>query len=154
MNLPKWISIVPFTGDTSKGYWKVTDAEYFDPGNTNVYAMAYNQDGTPAMNGKAVQTNGGVTMLPFHLNDQGQAEASFNMTSDSSFDPNKGQVGPYSIAMFGNTDVVKGIGLPLRQHVSLRVTFQWTVGGTPPVGDYVTHAEFEAFKQGLRDALK
>lgn len=148
MNLPTWIQIIPFTGDKSKGYWRITDAVYEDPGNTNVYAFAFNADGTPSLNSQAVQKNGGTTSLPFHTNSQGQAEASFNMTGDSSFDPNKGQRGPYSLAMFGQSDVASGMGLPLRQHVSVRFTFQWTVGPTPPPpppppGDYVTHAEFE-----------
>lgn len=156
--LPVWITLVRFAGDQSKGYWHITNIDYLeDPGaNCNVYAIAFDEKGQPAFNSKAVQRfpnwdkPDATVLLDFNPNSLGQAVASFNMDGNgSSFDPGKGEVGPQSIAMFGNSDRVDGIGLPLRRHVTVTVTFQWAIGAPvpptpPPTGDFVTHAEFRA----------
>ncbi len=169
--VPQWISVVRFTGDASKDYWRITDTEYLedDGANCNVYAIAFNEKGLPAFNSKAEQRFPSWDhpderiLLPFTMNGVGQASASFNMNGDgSSFDPGKNQVGPQSLAMFGNSDRIDGIGLPLRRHVTLTVTFQFTKGSAtpppppapPPTGDYVTRAELAALKQSLIDALR
>jgi len=47
----------------------------------------------------------------------------FDMSGDSSFDPNKNQAGPYTIFIRGGDKVV-GLGLPLRQHVQYLLKFQ------------------------------
>jgi hypothetical protein len=49
--------------------------------------------------------------------------AEFDQSGDSSFDPKKGQSGPYKIYIAGG-DVVKGLGLPVRQHVQYLLTFE------------------------------
>ncbi len=58
--------------------------------------------------------------------------ATFYMSGDSSFDPNKGQAGPYAIYADGASDKVKGLGLPLRRHVQYLITLQWMDEETPP----------------------
>jgi methylglyoxal synthase len=47
----------------------------------------------------------------------------FDMSGDSSFDPNKSQSGPYSIFVRGGDKIV-GLGLPVRQHVQYLIKFQ------------------------------
>lgn len=165
MNLPPWITVVPFTGDASKGYWRVSDAEHLqdDGANCTVYAIAFDEKGKPAFNGKAIQRFPSwdkpdeTVVLTFNTNGLGQAVASFNMDGNgSSFDPGRGEVGPQCLAMFGSSDRVVGIGLPLRRHVTLTVTFQWTVGiapPPPPTDDFVTRTELNALKAALRNAL-
>lgn len=143
--VPPWITIERYKG-VADGYWKVVDMTYYDPGNVIVYAYAEDAAGQPSLVSKAMQMNGGLTLLPFEMK-AGRAEATFNMTADSSFDPKRGEVGPYSLAIFGASDKVHGIGLPLRQHVELHVTFRWTLNDAPPpppppTGDAVTHQEF------------
>lgn len=128
--VPPWITIERYKG-AADGYWKAIDLIYYDPGNTVVYAYAEDAAGKPSLVSKAMQTNGGLTLLPFELK-EGRAEATFGMTGDSSFDPKRGEVGPYSLAMFGASDKVHGIGLPLKQHVELHVTFRWTLNAPPP----------------------
>lgn len=47
----------------------------------------------------------------------------FDQSGDSSFDPNKGQSGAYTIFVPGG-DKVAGLGLPLKQHVQYLLKFQ------------------------------
>lgn len=146
--VPEWIKIDPYKG-TAKYYWKVVDRVYYDPGNTIVYAYAEDENGNPKTNSVAEQSwPGGRATLRFEMKD-GRAEATFPMTGDSSFDPKRNEAGPYKLQMFGQSDTVIGIGLPLKQHVELHVTFRWTLNeaqppAPPPSGDYVTHAELDA----------
>jgi hypothetical protein len=159
VEVPPWITVERYTG-TANGYWKVVDMQYFDPGNVIVYAYAEDAQGRPSLVSKAVQANGGVSLLNFELK-EGRAEATFNMTGDSSFDPKRGEVGPYTLSMFGSSDKVRGIGLPLKQHVELHVTFRWMLNEVPPVvpptdpptgGPYVTAEEFKVYKQAMQNA--
>jgi hypothetical protein len=118
--IPNWITITNFTGTGT--FWKLTELWYRptgDPdndGTTNVRLIAYHKDGKPAFEAKAVQRNGGTTILNFEKNGSGQAQASFNMSGDSNFNPSRGEVGPYSASVQGRSDIVAGMGLPLKQH--------------------------------------
>ena len=56
----------------------------------------------------------------------------FYMSGDSSFDPNKGQVGPYAVYPDLAGDRITGLGLPLKRHVQYLLTWQWTDKPTPP----------------------
>jgi hypothetical protein len=49
--------------------------------------------------------------------------ADFDQSGDSSFDPQKGQQGAYTIFVPGGDKVV-GLGLPLKQHVQYQLKFQ------------------------------
>lgn len=130
--VPEWITIERYAGKAD-GYWRVVDTIYYDPGNVIVYAYAEDVSGKPSTNSVAVQAwPTGSAPLYFEMKD-GRAEATFNMTGDSSFDPKRGEVGPYVLSMFGASDKVHGIGLPLKQHVELHVTFRWTLNDAPPV---------------------
>lgn len=135
MGIPKWISIQRYAGN--QPYWHLVDFFFYDIGDpsnnmsTNAYVVAKNSDGSPSYNSKAVQRNGGETLLPpFHDYGGYLAQTDFPMTADSNFDPAKGEVGPYSAYMFGPSDKVSGLGLPLKQHVQYRLIFQWS--DTPP----------------------
>lgn len=150
-NLPDWVTVERYAGN-APGYWKIIDTNYDDSGgDVNVYAFTFDEKGQPALNSIAIQKNGGSTQLKFELNALGQAQASFNQTGDSSFDPGKGEVGPYSIAMFGASDVMHGMGLPLKRHVSYRATFQWTLTTAPPSGGGIDEATARAI---VRDELR
>ena len=86
------------------------------------------------------------------------------MTKDSNFDPNKGQVGPYSFTVTGlgsvGCDVVKGMGLIGSRHIQYRATYQLMQSGVtppptpPPTTQYVTEDEFKAFKAKLGAAAQ
>lgn len=156
--VPEWITIDPYKG-TARYYWKAINRIYFDPGNTVVYAYQEKEDGSPSTNGQPTQKNGGITPLRVEMKD-GRAVSTFQMTGDSSFDPQRNERGPYSLYMFGESDVVTGIGLPLKQHVELHVTFRWTLNDapppvTPPDGNhYVTEMELPGLvRQILIDQL-
>jgi len=135
MNAPNWITIERYVGD--KPYWKLIDFWYHaegDPdndGTTNVYILAWNADNTPALNAHAVQMNGGIVLLPFKTNASGQAQADFPQSKDSIFYPSRGEKGPYSVQMQGNSDVVKGMGLPVARHVQYWLLYQWTENSNP-----------------------
>lgn len=154
MQFPNWITIERC--DHSVKHWEIIDGWYMPPeevggGPGNTYVIIY-ADGVPAYGYKAIQQNGGVTPLPPKTNEAGQAQADFNMTADSSFDPGQGQIGPYSISMDGfPSDKAKGMGLPLRRHVQYYFVFELREGSgpvpppvEPPSGEYVTKAELES----------
>lgn len=85
------------------------------------------------------------------------------------FYPDRGERGAYwfYVADPGQSDIVRGVGLPVNRHVCYYLTFRWMPAGapippspTPPPGDVVTRAEFDALKRrfdslvaGLRDML-
>lgn len=54
------------------------------------------------------------------------------MTGDSSFSPDRGERGPYSAYMEGNSDRISGMGLPLKRHVQFTVVWQWVTAGEEP----------------------
>lgn len=56
----------------------------------------------------------------------------FVMSGDSSFNPNLGQAGPYTMYADGVSDQVAGLGLPLKRHDQYLCTWQWVDSPTPP----------------------
>ena len=63
-------------------------------------------------------------LIPYNLN----VIAAHDMASGSSFAPDRGERGGYKIAVDGfPSDVVSGMGLPLRRHVAFLLVFQRTV---------------------------
>jgi hypothetical protein len=56
----------------------------------------------------------------------------FYMSGDSSFNPGKGEVGPYAFYVDGTSDRVEGCGLPLKRHCQYLITWGWTDSPTPP----------------------
>src|SRR5574341_583668 len=56
----------------------------------------------------------------------------FPQTADSSFDPSRGERGPYNVYIGGlSSDIVTGMGLPLKQHVVYLLKFKKIIA--PPV---------------------
>jgi hypothetical protein len=146
--------------------WELTDFWYHasgdedNDGSTNVYILAWNADNTPAFSARAVQMNGGTTMLSFKENPAHQAQADFAMSHDSIFYPDQGQVGVYSVCMQqGASDVVHGMGLPVARHVQYWLLFKYTSDtpqppAPPPAGDYVTRDELYALIQNVIKVLE
>ncbi len=136
-DLPPWVSLE--RADPSVTHWEIVASWYVPPeqvggGPANVYALVVDAANQPTLRYRAVALDGGMAFLPPKLNDAGQAEANFNMTADSSFDPARGERGPYSIAVEGYpSDTAKGLGLPLRRHVQYWFVFRLTAGAAPGV---------------------
>lgn len=132
--VPPWITISRYTG--SGPHWRLREIWYRgtgDPdndGTTNVRIIAFHKDGSPAVDIIAMQMNGGYTPRPFSLNGSGQAQADFNMTDDSNFNPERGEVGPYSVWIGDErrvlSDKVSGMGLPMLQHHQVWLIYQET----------------------------
>lgn len=162
MSLPKWITKVPFTGDKSKGYWYIDNVDYVedDGANCNVYIIAFKEDGSPASGYLAIQRFPSwehydeEVPLRLVMNNAGNASASFNMDGNgSSFDPGRGEVGPQCLAMWGASERLDGIGLPLRRHVTLTVVYKWVTGEVvaPPGTGGLDEAQVRLI---VRDELK
>ncbi len=132
-----WVSIG--RADRAVTHWEIVASWYVPPeqvggGPANVYALIGDVDGRPTLEYRAVQRNGGVIALAPHLNDAGQAQADFPMSADSSFAPDRGERGPYSVEIEGYpSDVARGLGLPLRRHVQYWFVFRLTAGVVPSV---------------------
>lgn len=114
---------------------------YLDPdqaqGDVNVYVTLVDENGKPVVGATVVQLNGGVTDLITRGDKGHEGEIDFNQTADSSFDPNKGQVGAYSVMVKDKdpnvaSEKVIGLGLPLRRHVSYHIIFQKQDGPPGP----------------------
>ena len=100
--LPGWVTIQrhgQLSGWRLVESWYNSEEDDTNDGTTNVYVIAYRADGSPALNAQATQINGGMTPLPFHRNDSGQAQADFPMSHDSIFYPDRGEVGAYTVLM-------------------------------------------------------
>ncbi len=153
-----WVEVDRFAGSGS--YWKLTDFWYVPPsqvgnGPANIYFIAYNADGTPAWSAKAHVLNGGDAPLSFKENSAHQAEANGNMSRDGIFYPDRGQRGPYSARMDGNSDALTGLGLPVGGHAQYWGVWKWVETATPPPpvtppSDYVTRGEFESLQAECR----
>lgn len=127
-----WVSIVtvPFPK------WECIDIKYSDPqeakGDRNIYVALYGADGTGEAGKKVWLDTGVPDDMGFQVT-KGNGACDFPQTGDSSFDPNRGERGPYAVFVDGEpSDRVEGMGLPLKQHVTYSVKFKWSVGSSPP----------------------
>jgi hypothetical protein len=113
-----WLSAeryVPTPAEMAQGYtvYVLTDLWVNDDASGNCFGLAFNADGTPDDSAVFVEHwPDGTKEYPVHRNSAGQAEASFVMTN---FDPKNGP-GAYSSWFKGNSDKLKGAGLPLNHH--------------------------------------
>lgn len=110
-------------------YWKLISAQYQDPdesgGNVNIVVFVQNENGSPARGQQVFQTFGG-DRAPGSTDERGHVE--FPMSGDSSFAPDRGESGPYSIVVDGlPNDQLLGMGLPLRRHVQYILTYRRAV---------------------------
>lgn len=144
--LPTWLTI---DDDTPLPGYKAVKVEYIFPEDernnqgVNIYIKTLDKDGkyragVTVFQGWPDGAANALTRPEGELDFNGESfGAAFEMTADSSFSPGpppgRGESGPYSGYVVGNSDVVQGMGLPLRRHVQFLLTFQWTEEGpTPP----------------------
>ncbi len=124
-------------------YWKLISAKYMNPdesgGNVTIVCYVQDESGHPLPGVRVLQRWPGDE-APATSDERGKVE--FPMSGDSSFDPPKGQHGPYSSLVAGlPSDAVNGMGLPLRRHVQYILTWRRVTAGqsvVPPVLSAVT----------------
>lgn len=107
-------------------YWKLISAQYQDPdesgGNVNIVVFVQDERGAAVTNQRVFQKFPG-DQAAATTDERGHVE--FPMSGDSSFAPDRGESGPYSIAIDGlPNDQVLGMGLPLRRHVQYILTYR------------------------------
>ena len=137
-NLPSWISVNRVPG----AEWVVDNIVYLDPsesgGRVNIYVTTI-ANGAPVSGIGVFQDWHDDRVMQYTMGGQ----TDFPQSGDSSFDPNRGEVGPYGVYVDGSSEQVWGMGLPLKQHVVYQITFR--KGSTPPPpGDYVTKEQAQA----------
>lgn len=155
-DLPKWVTVKE---SPLFPKWKVVKVEYMQEGDpcwnasVNIYVKALDKQGVYQPGIKMIQAwpDGSASDPTKLLKDApeycGQKfGTTFVMSGDSSFDPGKGQVGPYTMSVEGNSDQVTGLGLPLKRHNQYLITWQFVDTPTPPpqqghwtLGDYTNH---------------
>jgi len=139
-NLPSWISVDHVVG----AEWVVENIVYLDSsesgGRVNIYVTTIDGNGAPVSGIGVFQDWKDDRVKQYTMGGQ----TDFPQSGDSSFDPNRGEVGPYGVYVDGSSEQVWGMGLPLKQHVVYQITFR--KGGTPPPppGDYVTVEQAQA----------
>ncbi|MGB8647480.1 MAG: hypothetical protein WCF84_19765 [Anaerolineae bacterium] len=113
--------------------WKLISAQYIDAeqagGKITIVCNVEDEQGHPLA---------GVPVIQGWPSDQaiGNSNADglveFPMSGDSSFDPARGEHGPYSVLVGGlPSDTVVGLGLPLKRHVQFVLTWRRVVPGAP-----------------------
>lgn len=129
-------------------------------GATHLFVRVEDGNGQPLHADIVFQTIAGLTVRANTFQD-GKRSGWCNlfMTRDSAFDPNKSERGPWSIRVDATpSDLVMGLGLPFRWHVSTFVVFQLrraddgVIVVPPPVDDLATRlatleAEFAELKR-------
>ncbi len=124
------IILQPANVSAGQPYWKLIRANYLPPGNApgqaggrvNIYYTVLNESGKPAADQKVFQAFP-TGSIPQNTGPDGTTN--YPMTGDSSFDPKRGERGPYSAYVDGlPSDTVVGLGLPLKQHVVYELTWQ------------------------------
>ena len=158
---PDWIQIERATGFPC---WRLTDWAYYGPeddtcnnGGVNCYFKTLDENGAFVLSQKLVwSTAEEAAVLELNqpagycYDNQGHEVKyglAVQMTADSSFSPGpppgRGESGPYSAQIVGNSDIVRGMGLPLRRHVQYTFTFQLQTEGdepeppTPETGEWI-----------------
>ena len=115
-------------------YWKLISAQYQDPeesgGNVNIVVFVQDERGAPIPGQRVFQTFPG-DRAPGTTDERGHIE--FPMSGDSSFAPERGESGPYSIVIDGlPCDQLVGMGLPLRRHVQYILTYRRAIFSPQP----------------------
>lgn len=140
--LPAWLTVQE---TITYPAWKLIRAEYIDVtdprnnGSTNLYYKTLDANGKYQQGVKCWQdwTDDRASDLTKKQGDlvfnNEPFGISFYQSGDSSFDPNKGQVGAYTSYVDGNSDRIGKAGLPLKRHVQCLYVWQWTLAPiTPP----------------------
>ncbi len=118
------LAIEPAEIEPGQAYWKLVRAIYQGPGESNdehqVYYTVVDQQNKPIEYQKVWQgwSDGATDAL---TNERGEA----NLPLWASFAPERGETGAYQAWVDGlPSDRVRGIGLPLKQHVSFLLTWK------------------------------
>ena len=138
--MPPWTSVEPAAVAVGQKYWRLVKAVYFDEasagGRVNIFV------------GVLDETGKGITDIPVKM-EWGAGESTTRKTEDkfdyflqpynlsivathdmaagSSFAPDRGERGGYTISVEGlPSEAVDGMGLPLRRHVAFLLVFQRT----------------------------
>lgn len=150
-------------------HWALTDAWFgdssgkFEPsdGSTNVRVIAF-KDGRPAAGALVhlFSPSWDITEVTKMDAVSGNAMATFVLGPGENFDPNKGERGYDSVKMDGESDIVDGIGLPLKQHVQTWLVYEHRKGNglpapepTPdpqPSGDGISREQWNAWFDKIR----
>lgn len=136
-----WVTIQRYP--TTDAHWRVDNFIYLpaekSDGTTNIYCWCVDD---------IDRARAGIGIVQAWPDDQaekytaGNGGVDFYMAGShgdgggSSFDPTKGQVGPYSIFVSdgkSGTDIVHGLGLPLNRHVNYLIWFKYVPAGSKPV---------------------
>lgn len=107
-------------------YWKLISAQYQDPdesgGNISIIVFVQDERGAPIPGQRVIQKFPGDQAAAV-TDERGHVE--FPMSGDSSFAPDRGETGPYSVVIDNLPgDTVVGMGLPLRRHVQYILTYR------------------------------
>ncbi len=124
-------------------YWKLVRAKYLPEGNepgtaqgrVNMYYTVLDESGN-SIPGQRVWQQWPDDRAAKSTGPDGVID--FNMSGDSSFDPKRGQRGPYSAYVDGlPSDKVVGLGLPLRRHVVYELTWRRAIAGVAALANSV-----------------
>jgi hypothetical protein len=139
--LPAWLTI---QATPTFPAWKLARVEYVDVndprnnGSTNIYCKTLDKNGIYQQGVKVWQQfptdkASELTKRQGDLLYNGEPfGCSFFQSGDSSFDPQRGQQGPYACYVDGNGDRVAGMGLPLKRHVQFLLVWQWMEAPAAP----------------------
>ena len=136
MNIDSRCTWLKITNANTYPRYEITDIAFEDEtqsgGNHNVYAEVYDENGRPEFglrvffNTTDEQNPASQTLI--------NGATNFPMSPDSSFDPSRGESGPYYIQVDAYpSDRVTGMGLRLRRHENYRIRWQKVLNGTPPI---------------------
>lgn len=139
--MPTWTSVDEAQVAPGQKYFRLVKAIYFDEasagGRVNILVGVLDENGKE-LTDIPVRMEWGANeytirqteekrdpfLIPYNLN----IIAAHDMASGSSFAPDRRERGGYKIAVDGlPSDVVSGMGLPLRRHVAFLLVFQRTV---------------------------
>ena len=138
--MPPWTSVEPAKVAAGQKYWRLSKAVYFDEasagGRINILVAALGEDGKELADipvkmewgaGEYTTRNTEDKRDPFLLPYNLSIIAAHDMAAGSSFAPDRGERGGYKISAEGlPSEVVSGLGLPLRHHVAFLLVFQRT----------------------------
>lgn len=141
--MPPWTEVESAVAAPGQTYWQLVKAIYFDEakagGRVNIFVAALDErgkelDGVPVRLTWGVSAEDKITrkteskrdpfVLPFAL----ETLATHEMGGGSSFSPERGERGGYTVTLEGfPSEQVNGMGLPLRRHVAFLLVFQRAV---------------------------
>jgi hypothetical protein len=158
MNIDPRVTWLKVTGNPPYPRYDVTAVSFQDEtqsgGDRSLYVEVYDENGLPSL-GARVRFN--------TLDEENEAQqtvingsTNFPMSGDSSFDPSRGESGPYYVEIWGEeSQRIQGFGLRLRRHETYHVRFQKVTGSTPdPQPGGITEARVrELAREEIRDAI-